>query len=160
MTLRHLEPSDYATVSAVVDDWWGGRPMSGLLPRLFFEHFRPTSFVLEQEQRLKGFLVGFRSQADPAVAYIHFVGVDPGSRARGCGRRLYEHFFKVARDLGCSEVHSITSPVNLGSIQFHLRMGFQIDAGNGTVDGVSVCLDHGGPGQHRVRFRKPLVAIG
>ncbi|MCX7173513.1 MAG: GNAT family N-acetyltransferase [Proteobacteria bacterium] len=157
MALRYLELSDYATVSTVVDDWWGGRPMRGMLPRLFFEHFRPTSFVLEEDRRLRGFLIGFRSQTDPAVAYIHFVGIDPDNRGLGYGRMLYEHFFGVACDLGCSEVHCITSPVNLGSIQFHRHMGFQIDAGNGIVDGVPVCLDHGGPGQHRVLFRKSLT---
>lgn len=157
MALRHLEPSDYIAVSAVVDDWWGGRPMRGLLPRLFFEHFRPTSFVLEEERRLKGFLVGFRSQTDPAVAYIHFVGIAPNCRGRGYGRRLYQHFFGVVRGLGCSEVHCITSPVNSGSIQFHRHMGFEIETGNSQVDGVSVSLDHGGPGQHRVLFRKRLA---
>jgi hypothetical protein len=26
-------------VIAVIDEWWGGRPMAGMLPRLFFDHF-------------------------------------------------------------------------------------------------------------------------
>jgi hypothetical protein len=43
------EPGDHARVMAVLEDWWGGRrAMRDLLPRLFFVHFRGTSFVAER----------------------------------------------------------------------------------------------------------------
>jgi hypothetical protein len=42
--IRHLSPADYPLVISVIDNWWGGRQMAGLLPRLFFEHFTDTSF--------------------------------------------------------------------------------------------------------------------
>ena len=48
-TIRNAEPSDYDRISPLVDDWWDGRPMRALLPRLFFEHFRETSFVAEED---------------------------------------------------------------------------------------------------------------
>jgi len=93
VTLRQLRPSDHAAVITVVDDWWGGRQMADMLPRLFFEHFTDTSFAAERAGGLAGFLVGFLSQSRPAEAYIHFVGVEPGERGLGLGRRLYEAFF-------------------------------------------------------------------
>jgi cytochrome P450 len=34
--IRPLRPSDHAPVIAVIDEWWGGRPMAQMLPRLFF----------------------------------------------------------------------------------------------------------------------------
>ena len=37
--IRNLSPSDYDAIIRVVDDWWGGRRMASMLPRLFFEHF-------------------------------------------------------------------------------------------------------------------------
>ncbi len=89
-TIRRLRPSDYGTVIAVIDEWWGGRPMSDMLPRLFFEHFADTSFAADRAGTLTGFLVGFLSQSQPGEAYIHFVGVRPGQRGQGLGRRLYE----------------------------------------------------------------------
>jgi hypothetical protein len=49
MNLRHLEPADFDVISPALDEWWGGRPVQELLPRLFFEHFQPTS--LNREQR-------------------------------------------------------------------------------------------------------------
>jgi hypothetical protein len=46
-TLRQIAVTDYAPIIHVVNDWWGGRPVAGMLQRLFFEHFQPTSSVIE-----------------------------------------------------------------------------------------------------------------
>src|SRR5687767_8363634 len=89
LVVRHAEPEDHARVVAVLDEWWGGRRMVDMLPRLFFNHFRDTSFVAEREGDLAGFLVGFLSQSEPQAAYIHFVGVSPEERGSGLGRKLY-----------------------------------------------------------------------
>jgi ribosomal protein S18 acetylase RimI-like enzyme len=158
MAIRHLESSDFDFVSEVVDEWWGGRPVRGLLPRLFFEHFRPSSFALETNGAIEGFVVGFRSQSSPSVGYIHFVGVSPNSRGRGYGRMLYDRFFEAVAGMGCQEVRCITSPLNSGSIAFHRRMGFEILPGNGKIDDLSVVLNHAGKGEHRVLFRKELTS--
>src|SRR6476620_3975353 len=91
-TIRHAEPADYASVIGVIDDWWGGRVMAPMLPKLFFVHFRDTSFVAEEDGRVVAFLCGFRSQTNDDEAYIHFVGVDPSQRGSGLGRALYEQF--------------------------------------------------------------------
>jgi GNAT superfamily N-acetyltransferase len=155
-TLRHVETWDYDPIIQVVDEWWGGRPIAPLLHRLFFEHFRPTSFVLEEQGQLVGFLIGFRSQRAPTQAYIHFVGIHPAKRGQGLGRRLYEHFFAVARQLGCREVCAITAPVNIGSIAFHTRMGFAILAGASQIDRVSATTNDDGRGHDRVRFRRAI----
>ena len=81
--IRTASPSDYERIVAVVDDWWGGRNMRPLLPRLFLDHFADTSLVVEDDGRLEAFLVGFLSPARPDEAYIHFVGVRPGCRRSG-----------------------------------------------------------------------------
>jgi L-amino acid N-acyltransferase YncA len=156
-TLRHLETNDYHPIIRVANEWWGGRPVVGTLRRLFFEHFRPTSFVLEQDGAIQGFLIGFRSQTNPAQAYIHAVGIDPKQRGRGLGRYLYEHFFTVVSNLGCTEVLAITSPVNKGSIAFHTQMGFEILPGDAEIDGVPVTTNYDGQDGVRVLFRRRLV---
>ncbi len=101
MNIRHVQVDDYLPIVSVMNDWWGGRQVSHMLPRLFFEHFRNTSFVIEQDGKnlrqevpIVAFLIGFLSQSQPDEAYIHFVGVHPDYRKQRLGKTLYELFFK------------------------------------------------------------------
>src|SRR5438552_1709776 len=135
VTIRQAEPDDHPRVAAVIDEWWGGRAMRDMLPRLFFVHFRETSFVAEDGPELVGFLAGFLSQTYPDEAYIHFVGVHPDRRATGVGRDLYERFFAAAREHGRSTVRCVTAPANEGSIRFHERLGFEIERTAEDYDG-------------------------
>jgi GrpB-like predicted nucleotidyltransferase (UPF0157 family)/predicted GNAT superfamily acetyltransferase len=154
--IRKLRPADYQVVLPVLDDWWGGRHMAGMLPRLFFDHFSGTSFAAERDGELSGFLAGFRSQSRPAEAYIHFVGVAPRERGSGLGRRLYERFFSTVGAQGCTLVRAVTAPVNEGSIRFHQQMGFSIEPGDAEAGGIAVTTAYDGPGQDRVRFVRQL----
>jgi ribosomal protein S18 acetylase RimI-like enzyme len=144
--IRHAEPEDYAPVVAVIDEWWGGRRMAPALPKLFFVHFRDTSFVAEDDSgALAGFLCGLRSQTYADEAYIHFVGVDPGHRGSGLGRTLYERFFAAVAPRPV--VRAITSPVNTSSIAFHRSLGFEVERVDENYDG---------RGEARVLFVKRL----
>ena len=67
--IRPLRSSDFAPVIAVIDEWWGGRPMAQMLPSLFFDHFTDTSFAAHRDGALAGFLVGFVSQSQPGDAW-------------------------------------------------------------------------------------------
>jgi ribosomal protein S18 acetylase RimI-like enzyme len=60
------------------------------------------------------------------MAYIHFVGVHPGSRGLGIARRLYELFFDLVRQERRTTGKAISAPVNAGSIAIHRRMGFAV----------------------------------
>jgi ribosomal protein S18 acetylase RimI-like enzyme len=120
-------------VISVVDDWWGGRAMAAMLPKLFFVHFRDTSFVAEADGELAGFLCGFRSQTYDDEAYVHFVGVDPAQRGAGLGRLLYERFFEAVRPR--SVVRAVTSPVNERSVAFHQAIGFEVERVDDEYDG-------------------------
>jgi ribosomal protein S18 acetylase RimI-like enzyme len=156
MTIRHLEERDYDHIIRVIDHWFGGRPLAKLLPRIFFIHFQPTSFAIEEEDEVIGFLAGFVSQTCQEQAYIHFVGVDPRFRQGGLGRQLYERFFETVRGLGCNTVRCITSPVNTVSLAFHKGMGFEIEGVSGEHEGVRCTVNYEFNGQHRVRFVKTL----
>ena len=121
--------------------------MVDVLPRLFFVHFRDTSFVAERDGALAGFLVGFLSPAEPAEAYVHFVGVSPEERGSGLGRALYERFFELARVNGRTRVSCVTSPLNSASIAFHEAIGFEPSRPLPGYDG---------PGEDRVVFTRSL----
>ncbi|SFS88715.1 GNAT family N-acetyltransferase [Marininema halotolerans] len=160
MQLRHLQESDYPVIISVLNDWWGGRPMSDMLPRLFFRHFEDTSFIVEEEDRLVGFLVGFISPSHRQEAYIHFVGVHPDYRAQGVARRLYQQFEeRVLKQFEPVTIRCVTSPVNKSSIAFHQKVGFTIIPGSVVQEGISIHPDYDGQGQDRVVFQKTISCI-
>jgi len=133
LRFRRPTETDYARVVRVVDDWWDGRAIHVLLPRLWFQHFTGTSWLAEDDTgRLAGFLVGFISPDHPDIAYCHMVAADPSRRRRGIGRGLYERFFEDAAAAGARHVHAVTWPGNRRSVAFHRAMGFEVEAGPGT----------------------------
>ena len=145
-TIRHAEPGDYGCVITVIDEWWGGRRMAPMLPKLFFVHFHDTSFVAEDGDDLAGFLCGFRSQTFADEAYVHFVGVDPAHRGGGLGRTLYERFFAAVAPR--TVVRAVTAPTNERSVAFHRSIGFEVER---------VDEDYDGRGEARALLVKHLV---
>jgi predicted GNAT superfamily acetyltransferase len=146
LVVRAARPDDYDAIAAVADAWWG-RPIVGVLPRLFLDHFHSTSLVAEQDGALAGFLVGFLSPSQAGEAYIHFVGVAPHLRRTGLAGDLYARFFTLAEGHGRTVVSAVTSPLNSGSVAFHRRLGFAV---TGPVP------DYNGPGHDLVTFRRDL----
>jgi ribosomal protein S18 acetylase RimI-like enzyme len=126
--------------------------MLGLLPRLFLDLFWTSSLVAEGTSgelagELAGFLVGVLSPSDPAVAYVHFVGVAPAARRQGLAERLYGTFFDLAVADGRRVVRAVTSPTNQQSAAFHTALGFTV---RGPVEG------HDGPGTRYLLFHRRL----
>jgi ribosomal protein S18 acetylase RimI-like enzyme len=154
--IRQIEESDYDSIISVLDDWWGGRQMTAMLPRLFFKHFRETGFLAGAGVEHVGFLIGFLSETYPSEAYVHFVGVHPDYRKSGIGRSLYHHFFDVTRKHRRKMVRCVTSPVNTNSIAFHQRMGFQMEPSTEHLNDMPIHRNYDGPGEDRVLFFKRL----
>jgi L-amino acid N-acyltransferase YncA len=133
VTFRRPTEADYPGMVRVMDDWWGGRKVDILLPRLWLQHFTGTSWLAETpDGRLAGFLVGFHSPDHADLAYCRLIATNPNLRHRGVGRALYERFFDDARRAGRRQVRAITWPGNRASIAFHLALGFEVEAGPGS----------------------------
>jgi ribosomal protein S18 acetylase RimI-like enzyme len=157
--IRSLEKDDYPVIISRVDDWWG-RPVAGMLPRLFLRHFHATSLAaVDHSNDVVGFLVGFVSPAIAGEAHTHFIAVAPGMRASGLGNELYQSFFELARQAGCRTVTAVVSPVNTGSQRFHLAVGFKPKPKHEPSDDIGqipVWVGWDGPGNDRIRFEYAL----
>jgi GNAT superfamily N-acetyltransferase len=159
--LRFRRPveADHGFLVDQVDQWWGGRKIHQLLPRLWLQHFTGTSWIVEDETGATiGFLVGFISPDHPDEAYIHMVATDPNHRGAGVGRALYERFFDDVRAHGVRRVTAITWPGNRVSVGFHRAMGFTPDDGPGTqrLYGTPAYPDYDAEGDERVVFSRAL----
>jgi L-amino acid N-acyltransferase YncA len=135
--------------------------MSAMLPRLWFKDFSTTSLVARDDRgSIVGFLVGYVSASDRTKAYVHFIGVDPGHRMAGLGRKLYFHFREVAESLGCSWIEAVTSPSNESSLAFHHALGFEaVEPDGSTVSPLESqgFKDYDGIGEDRVLLRWRII---
>ena len=152
LKIRNSKPSDHQQIISVLKDWWGGRDLTWMLPKLFLIHFTNTSFIIEKNGELIAFLIGFLSPAKPKEGYIHFVGVQPNYRGIRIGELLYNRFFKTCIENGRDTIRTCTSPVNKGSIEFHKKIGFEISKGNAEIAGIQVTLDYNRPNDPKVLF--------
>ena len=152
LKVRNANPADHQKIIDVLKDWWGGRDLTWMLPKLFFIHFNNTSFVIEKQDELIAFLIGFLSPVKPMEGYIHFSGVHPDYRGIGIGGYLYNHFFKICKENSRNIIRACTSPFNKGSIEFHKKIGFSISTGNAEIDGIQVTLDYNKPDDPKVLF--------
>ena len=159
LRFRRPTEADHSAIVGQVDDWWGGRRLHDILPRLWFQHFTGTSWVAEDVAgKPVGFLIGFISPDRPEEAYIHMVGTSPNHRRSGLGRALYERFYEDAKARGARRVTAITWPGNRISVGFHTAMGFVPSTGPGTQNlyGAVAYPDYDYPGEDRVAFTKEL----
>lgn len=130
--LRRPIEDDYAGIAMTVDDWWDGKVVQGLLPRLWFRHFAGTSWIADRVDergnlRIAGFLVGFVSQDIPDVGVIQAVGVDPNHRRSGIGTALVERYLEDAREAGMGTVETVIWPANRRGMLFLAALAFLTD---------------------------------
>jgi GNAT superfamily N-acetyltransferase len=159
LTFRRPDEADYARIVEVLDEWWGGRKVRALLPRLWFQHFTGTSWVVEApDGRLGGFIVAIISQDDPRTGYAHMIATDPNWRRTGIGRRLYERVFDDLRDRGVTRIAAVAWPADRAAVAFHTALGFGIDDGPGTqrLYGTAAYPDYDGYGEERVVFSRTI----
>ena len=154
--IREVVVADHARILEVMVDWWGGRDLRSSIPKILLIHFRNTSFVAEDDGRLTGFLIGFFSQTEPDTGFIHFAGVHPDYRSQGVGRELYRRFYDCCQADGRATVKSCTAPINRNSIKFHQALGFVVEKGEATIDGVEVSTTFMGVEDPLVLFTKKL----
>jgi len=154
ITIRNAQPSDHDHIICALQNWWGERDLTAMLPRLFLKHFNDTSLIIENKDQMIGFLIGFMSPALKHEAYVHFMGVHPDFRKKGVGKTLYERFFDICRKNGRTVIRACTSPVNKGSVGFHRSIGFQIESGDDEIDGIPVTRDYNRAGDHKVLFTR------
>lgn len=145
MRTRAITQEDYQQIVSVIDHWWAG-PTSALAHPLFFYELGRHAVIAEEEGRMVGFLLGFMSDTEPKVGYIHLVGIDPEFRRRGVGKALYAEFERQARAAHATALKAITTPGNQGSVEFHRALGYT----------VTLEADYAGSGRARHVFRRDL----
>ena len=111
MQTRKITKGDFDQIVEVIDRWWGG-PMANFAHPMFFYELGDNALIVEEDDRLVGFLLGFIVFKAPKTGYVHLVGIHPDYRRKGVGRILYETFTERCRSLGCERMKAITTNGN------------------------------------------------
>jgi ribosomal protein S18 acetylase RimI-like enzyme len=123
MITRGITKTDYDTIVAVLDRWWGG-PSGERAHPVFFYELGEHALIAEEDGVLVGFLLGFISDGSPRTGYVHLVGIHPEHRRRSVGKLLYLQFAERAKAAGAERIKAITAVGNEGSDHFHRALGF------------------------------------
>jgi len=146
--------ADFDQILTDFVDFWGDERTKRLHDHVYLYEFGTSAYVIKEDVRVVAYLFGLLSQTAP-IAFVKFVGVRHSHKRKGIGRRLYEHFTEFAKANGCQELKAVTSPTNKVSIAFHRKLGMEL-IGEPDEEGTPVVRDYGGPGIHRVEFRRKI----
>ncbi|WP_455368285.1 GNAT family N-acetyltransferase [[Eubacterium] cellulosolvens] len=125
---------------------------------LFTKYFSNTCFVAEMDDKIVGYILGFISQLEKNVAYIHNICVSPDLRRKKIGSNLYQIFFQSMKKEKCKKIFLIINPINKLSINYHKSLGFNVsNVGEEIfIEGIRASKDYNGPGKHMVVMCKSL----
>jgi L-2,4-diaminobutyric acid acetyltransferase len=93
------------------------------------EMFRDTCCVAVQDDRLCGFVSGFRKPADPDTLFIWQIAVDPLLHGNGIGGNLLRELLTREENHGIRYVEATISPNNLASRQLFIRTAEKLGTG-------------------------------
>jgi ribosomal protein S18 acetylase RimI-like enzyme len=145
---------DYNQILDELGDFWDGRDTRHLHHPMLINEFGSSAFVIRDGDKVVAYLFGFVSQVEP-IGYVHLIAVRVAARRQGLGQKLFLHFVEFAREHGCRHVKAITTPSNLGSIEFHKSFGMQL-LGEPNIQGIPIVRDYAGRNEPRVVFWKSI----
>ncbi len=109
---------------------------------MFVHEFGDGALVIRDARAaVAAYLFGF-FVPDRGLAYVHLVAVREDQRGQGLARRLYERFWTLSGERGCTWMKAIARPENATSVAFHHALG---------LDSEQV-PDYSGPGRARIVF--------
>lgn len=145
---------DFFQILSEIEYLWGSNRTLVYHHPMFIYEFGNTAFVIKEQDKVIAYLFGFISQKEQ-IGYVHLIGVRQNFQKKGLGRRLYEHFIEILKEMDIFELKAITTPANEKSIKFHLQLGMKM-MGVENEDGVKVIKNYSGPGQDRVVFKMQI----
>lgn len=120
--------------------------------------FANTCFVAERDDNMIGYILGWISQVDKKIAYVHNICVMPEERRNKLATKLYDRFIETVKEIGCDQIYLIANAMNDASIDFHRSLDFKptIEGEKIIINDVETIKDYNGPGEHMVLMRKDI----
>ncbi|NPV50267.1 MAG: GNAT family N-acetyltransferase [Candidatus Methanofastidiosum sp.] len=86
-----------------------------------FNYFSDLCFLMEEDEKVIGFISGIKSSIETGVAYLWQVGIAKDQRGKNYAYVLIDHFSKAAISLDCNKIQVSISPENQVSYNAFLK---------------------------------------
>lgn len=123
---------------------------------LYANLFSTTCPVADDDGRLVGAVIAFRSQDRPEDLYVQDVITHLDHRRRGISTALLRAVQDAGRQFGCRRFYLTSEPQNIAAHGTWVRLGFVNVPGDHIVNGAEVISDYKGPGKHRAVYELRL----
>lgn len=128
--------------------------------KIMFRYFGNSCLVAEFNDKIVGFVMGFRSQVDNEKFFLWQIGVFSYHRGQEIGKMLLDEFEKAGKNLGCKRVEVTVDPNNPASQKLFEKAGY-LNASSKEGDIVKVTekiavKDYYRPGGHFILYEKKL----
>jgi len=137
VTLRSPVPRDGARL-------WDFVRRSGVLEEnscyaylLLSTHFANTSVVAELNGQVVGFVAAYLLPNRPNVVFVWQIGVDPGCRRSGLGKRLLRHLISLQHVRNARFLEATVTPSNRPSRRLFESFAAEFGAGCRDMEGFS-----------------------
>ncbi|WNM50290.1 GNAT family N-acetyltransferase [Kitasatospora sp. CM 4170] len=146
MSVRSATEQDLSELVRMDHRLFPDMPYPYFALRQLFELYRDRLLVLDHDGELAGYAL-FATTADGARSWVLALGVVPGVRGLGYGRRLMAQGLRRLADDGVREVMITVAPGNAAACGLYESLGFvQVDHR----------VDYFGPGADRLIMRMSL----
>ena len=124
MKIVSPELSKFKEISSLVAECEGLVAHDNHFYKIILNYFGNSSFIAIDDNRVLGWVFGFKSQFDPNIFFLWQLGVHPKVRRRGVGLQLIERLIEVARGLGSTKMRSTVIRENVASRDLFEKCGF------------------------------------
>lgn len=121
MKIRNCKETDVDKVRRFVDL---SKPLDLHTPFTYWvllRYFGDSCFVIEEENRVIGFISGMASSCEKGVFYVWQIGVAPPYRGKGHADILIQTILGAAKKQRCHSLHITISPENQSSFKAFSR---------------------------------------
>lgn len=129
LIFRKPSKQDGAAMWQLVRDSGGLDLNSSYAYLMMADIFPDTCAVACMDDKLAGFIIGYRKPQQPETLFIWQIGVDASCRGHGVGRKLLEELLQREENAAVRFVEATVSPDNIASRALFLGLAARRQAG-------------------------------
>jgi L-2,4-diaminobutyric acid acetyltransferase len=128
--------------------------------KIMLRYFRNSCVLAKLDDDIVGFMLGFTSQVDKDIFFLWQIGVKSDMQNRRIGKKILEETERLAKNIGCTKIHTTVDPGNIHSQRLFEKNGFsnisKKEAATININERIAVKDYYSPDRHFILFEKEI----